>query len=171
MKLLREYIRQILNEERKPSFRYEGSPSYFRVSMNGIGYAQGGRGAPLGQRFDLCQDDVDALKLTPEYLAAEEKWIENNPPGPYSGFTPQSYGVDNAWIDIPENRGKGHGREIYEAWIKKAIEYSKGYGGVFIAGAHCYQTANATSPDAKRVWKSLVRDYPTSSGLVIFIGL
>ena len=53
-------------------------------------------------------------------------------------------------------------------FIDKAIEYSKSYGGVFIGAHHC-TLGSGTSDAAKRVWKSLTRDY-TSSGDVIFIG-
>ena len=55
-----------------------------------------------------------------------------------------------------------------KAFIDKAIEYSKAYGGVFIGAHHC-TLGSGTSDAAKRVWKSLARDY-TSSGDVIFIG-
>ena len=83
-------------------------------------------------------------------------------------FRPRFYDVTNAWISNPEKRGKGFGKEIYKAFIDKAIEYSKSYGGVFIGAHHC-TLGSGTSDAAKRVWKSLARDY-TSSGDVIFIG-
>ena len=132
---------------------------------------------------ELNKDDVETIMQMPEYLEAKEKFEANNTYGEYKvvdgkrvrvevpmPFYPKFYSVDNAWIDDQEMRGKGHGKAIYEEWIRQAVKYSEGYGGVFIAGAHCTQTPNATSEDAKRVWKSLIRDYPTSSGLVIFIG-
>ena len=54
-------------------------------------------------------------------------------------------------------------------FIAQAAEYSKSYGGVFV-GAHYCTIGSGTSDYAKRVWKSITRDY-TSSGDVIFIGL
>ena len=120
---------------------------------------------------------------TPEYMAAKEKFEANNitkkvvedESGNYivkevpAKFRPRFYDVENAWITKPENRGKGHGKEIYKAFIDKAAEYSKNYGGVFV-GAHYCIIGSGTSEDAKRVWKSLSREY-NSSGDVIFIGL
>ena len=183
MKHLRQYIRQLLFE--KANFTFKGSPNYFRVEMPGVGYAQGGQDS----RFSECQDDVDAIMKMPEFIAAKEKYLAAQPPhtslakdpktgnwamlptGKPNKFYPRYFSVDNAWINNPEKRGKGFGRQIYEEFIRKAIEYSPGdtYGGVFIAGAHCVQTPGSTSSDAKRVWEALVRDYPVSHGWVIFI--
>lgn len=177
MKLLRETIRQILLE--RSSLNAKGSSDYFRVELLGIGYAEGGEQL----RFQECQADVDTLMQTPEFIAAKEKyetnntskdiakddngnWIEIEKP---ATFRPRFYDVTNAWISNPENRGKGHGKEIYKAFIEQAMEYSKSYGGVFI-GAHRCVMGSGTSEDAQRVWKSLGREY-TSSGEVIFIGL
>jgi len=161
MNLLREYIRGLLNEELK--FKQKGSSSYFRVDLPGIGYAEGGEHL----RFKECQEDVDTLMQTPEYLAAEKKYVEKEI-GP-AIFRPKFYDINNAWITNPENRGKGYGKEIYKAFIDQAVEYSKNYGGVFIGAHHC-TIGSGTSADAKRVWKSLAREY-NSSGDVIFIGL
>ena len=177
MNQLRQYIRQILLE--KANFKTKGSSNYFRIDLSGIGYAEGGEQL----RFRECQEDVDVLMLTPEYIAAKEKYEANNTSkkmlqdenGEYymkevpAKFRPRFYDVNNAWIPSPENRGKGHGKEIYKAFIDQAIEYSRNYGGVFI-GAHRCVMASGTSEDAQRVWKSLSRDY-NSSGMVIFIGL
>jgi len=177
---LREYIRELLTE--KASFKHKGSSEYFRVDLPGIGYAEGGSQL----RFPECQSDVDTLMKTPEYLAAEEKYVANAKPrtdivkneetGKYEEvevgpaiFRPRFYDVNNAWISNPENRGKGHGKEIYKAFIDQAVEYSKSYGGVFV-GAHRCVMGSGTSKDAQHVWKSLGREY-TSSGMVIFIGL
>jgi hypothetical protein len=178
--LLREYIRELLTEV--PAIKHKGDYDYFRVELGKIGYAQGG----THLRFQDCQSDVDALKQTPEYLEAEEKWMKNAKPrtdivrdengewvmaetGELQPFTPKFYDVDNAWIHDEANRGKGHGKEIYKAFIDKASEYAKRNGGVFIGAHHC-TLGSGTSDAAKRLWKSLVRDY-TSSGDVIFIGL
>jgi hypothetical protein len=123
---------------------------------------------------------------TPEYLAAEKKYVANAKPrtdivkneetGQYEEveigqaiFRPKFYDVNNAWINNPENRGKGHGKEIYRAFIDKAVEYSRSSGGVFVGAHHC-TIGSGTSPAAKRVWASLAREY-NSSGDVIFIGL
>ena len=177
MKHLRQYIRQILLE--RSNFKTKGSSNYFRVDLSGIGYAEGGSKL----RFRECQEGVDALMLTPEYIAAKEKFEANNTTkkihqdenGDYSmkevpaKFRPRFYEVNNAWISNPENRGKGHGKEIYKAFIDQAVEYSRNYGGVFV-GAHRCTMGSGTSEDAQRVWGSLSRDY-NSSGLVIFIGL
>ena len=179
MSLLREYIRQTLLE--KASFKLKGDYEYFRVELPGIGYAQGGQQL----RFKECQTDVDALMQTPEYLAAKEKYEANNttkdmvedPDSPHgfrmqerqARFMPRFYEVNNAWISDPEDRGKGHGKEIYKAFIDQAVKYSKRYGGVFI-GSHECVLGSGTSEDAGRVWDSLGREY-TSSGQVIFIGL
>ena len=177
MNLLREYIKGLLVED--PAFKHKGSSSYFRVDLPGIGYAEGGEHL----RLKGCQADVDALMQTPEYIAAKEKYEANNTTkdmlqdenGKYymtevpATFRPRFYDVNNAWIHDEANRGKGHGKEIYKAFINKAIEYSKNYGGVFIGAHHC-TIGSGTSPDAKRLWKSLTREY-TSSGDVIFIGL
>ena len=183
MKHSRQYIRQILLE--KSNFTFKGSSNYFRVEMPGVGYAQGGQ----DRRFPECQDDVDAIMQMPEFIAAKEKYLSEQKPdydikrNPETGeyervlsdkpprFMPRYFSVDNAWINNPEKRGKGFGRQIYEEFIRKAVEFSPGehYGGVFIAGAHCVQTAGSTSSDAKRVWEALVRDYPVSHGWVIFI--
>ena len=166
MNLLRRYVRQLLNEER---FTYKGNPDYFRVDLPGIGYALGGEKL----RFKECQSDVDALMKTPEYLEAEERF--NSDPknvwgdGERKKFRPRFYDVENAWISNPENRGKGYGKQIYNAFIEKALEYSRSNGGVFIGAHHC-TIGSGTSPEAKRLWKSLTKDY-TSSGDVIFIGL
>ena len=167
MRLLREYIKETLFE--RGSLEYKGSDEYFRVDLPGIGYAKGGQQL----RFKECQSDVDALTQTPEYLEAEEKF-KSDPKnvwgdGERKKFIPRFYDVENAWISNPENRGKGHGKEIYKAFIDKAIGYSRPYGGVFIGAHHC-TIGSGTSPDAKRVWKSLSPEY-ASSGDVIFIGL
>ena len=177
MKHLRQYIRQILLE--KANFNLKGSSDYFRVELLGIGYAEGSQNL----RFKECQSDVDAIMKTPEYIAAKEKYESENTSekmaqdedGNYymkevpAVFRPRFYDVTNAWISNPENRGKGHGKEIYKAFIDQAAGYSKSYGGVFV-GAHRCVMGSGSSEDAQRVWKSLGREY-TSSGMVIFIGL
>jgi hypothetical protein len=180
MKLLREYIRNLLTEA--PTLKHKGDENFFRVELGRIGYAEGG----TSLRFKDCQSDVDALEQTPEYLEAEEKWAKNAKPrtklmqdengkwgmqetGELEPFTPKFYDVANAWIHDEDNRGKGHGKEIYKAFIDKASVYAKRSGGVFIGAHHC-TIGSGTSDAAKRVWKSLSRDY-TSSGDVIFIGL
>ena len=120
---------------------------------------------------------------TPEFLEAKEKYETNNTTkdmaqdeeGNYfmkevpAKFRPRFYDIENAWITNPEQRGKGYGKELYKAFIAQAAEYAKPYGGVFV-GAHYCTIGSGTSDDAKRVWKSITRDY-TSSGDVIFIGL
>jgi hypothetical protein len=161
-----ESWRGYLNEG--SGFEVKGSADYFRVEMPGVGYAEG----QYNLRFKECEDDVDALKQTAEYLEAEEQF-QSNPKnvwgdGEPKKFRPRFYDVTNAWISNPEKRGKGFGKEIYKAFIDKAIEYSKSYGGVFIGAHHC-TIGSGTSDAAKRVWKSITRDY-TSSGDVIFIG-
>ena len=174
MRLLREYIRELLSE--KASFTHKGDSEYFRVDLPGIGYAQGGQQLS----FKKCQSDVDAIMKTPEFIAAKEKYEANNTSKDLdfdtgemvekpAKFRPRFYDVANAWISNPDMRGKGHGKEIYKAFINKAIEYSRPYGGVFIGAHHC-TIGSGTSQDAKRVWKSLTPEY-TSSGDVIFIGL
>ena len=184
MQHLRQYIRQILLE--KANINLKGGYEFFRVELGQIGYAEGGQQL----RFKECQANVDALMQTPEYLAAKEKYEANNTTkdmaqdedGNYymkevpAKFRPRFYEVNNAWISDPEDRGKGHGKEIYKAFIDQAVEYSKNYGGVFV-GAHACTIGSGvgpfsggTSKDAQRVWKSLERDY-NSSGMVIFIGL
>ena len=180
MKLLREYIRELLSE--RSTFKLKGSSEYFRVELPGIGYAEGGQNL----RFKECQSDVDAIMKTPEYLSVEKKYQETAKPntdivlnketGKYeevetgpAEFRPRFYDVTNAWISNPENRGKGHGKEIYKAFIDQAVEYSKSYGGVFV-GAHRCVMGSGSSADAQRVWKSLGREY-AASGMVIFIGL
>jgi len=184
MKRLRQYIRQILLE--KANFKLKGGYEYFRVELPGIGYAEGGQQL----RFKECQADVDALMRMPEYIEAKEKYEANNTSkemaqdedGNYymkevpATFRPRFYEVNNAWISNPENRGKGHGKEIYKAFIDQAVEYSKSYGGVFVGAHRCtigggsHGFSGGTSEAAQRVWKSLGRDY-NSSGMVIFIGL
>jgi len=180
MNLLREYIQELLTEV--PAIKHKGDYDYFRVELGKIGYAQGG----THLRFQDCQSDVDALKQTPEYLEAEEKWMKNAKPrttiardenGEWAEielegnipFRPKFYDVANAWIHDEGNRGKGHGKEIYKAFIDKASEYAKRNGGVFIGAHHC-TLGSGTSEAAKRVWKSITKDY-TSSGDVIFVGL
>jgi|TARA_Y100000310_G_scaffold197178_1_gene197254 hypothetical protein len=180
MSLLREYIQELLTET--PTLKSKGDENYFRVELGRIGYAQGG----THLRFRDCQSDVDALKQTPEYLAAEKKWAKNAKPrttiardenGKWAEielegntpFRPKFYDVANAWIHDEGNRGKGHGKEIYKAFIDKASEYAKRNGGVFIGAHHC-TLGSGTSAAAKRVWESITKDY-TSSGDVIFIGL
>jgi hypothetical protein len=151
------------------SFQHKGSYDYFRVELPGIGYAQGGQNL----RFKECQSDVDKIKQSPEYLEAEERYLSDPKniwgDGSLKKFTPRFYDVENAWIHSPKNRGKGHGKEIYKAFIDKAVEYSKSHGAVFIGAHHC-TIGSGTSQAARRVWKSLTREY-TSSGDVIFIGL
>ena len=178
MNLLREYIRELLSE--RPAFKHKGSSDWFRVELPGIGYAEGSQHL----RFKECQSDVDVIMKTPEYLAAEKKHqetaksstdiVRNEETGEWeevevgpAKFRPRFYDVENAWISNPENRGKGHGKEIYRAFIDQAVEYSKSYGGVFV-GAHRCVMGSGSSPDAQRVWKSLGREY-TSSGMVIFV--
>ena len=166
MSLLRECIREILSERTK--FKTSGDYNYFRVDLPGIGYAEGGSNL----RFRECQSDVDTLMKTPEYKEAEAKF--NADPknvfgdGSRQKFRPKFYDVTNAWIKNPDNRGKGHGKEIYEAFIAQAVYHARNSGGVFI-GAHKCVMGSGTSEDAQRVWKSLARDY-TASGMVIFIG-
>ena len=174
MKHLRHYIRQILLE--KANLKLKGSADYFRIDLLGIGYAQG----PQVLLFKECQADVDALMQTPEYIEAKEKFEANNTTKEINWdtgetyeapakFRPRFYEVENAWISNPEKRGKGHGKEIYKAFIDQAVKYSQSYGGVFI-GSHKCVIGSGTSEDAGRVWGSLGREY-TSSGQVIFIGL
>ena len=165
MKHLRQYIRQL-----------KGGSNYFRIDLLGIGYAMG----PEVLRFKECQADVDAIMQMPEYIEAKERYEANNTTKDYdpatgqmvekpAKFRPRFYEMENAWIYDPENRGKGHGKEIYKAFIDQAVKYSKSYGGVFI-GSHKCVIGSGTSEDAGRVWDSLGREY-TSSGQVIFIGL
>ena len=171
------FAESLLNE----GFKLKGNNNYFRVELPNIGYAEGG----TNLRFQECQSDVDALMQTPEYIAAEEKYVANAKPrtdivkdedgnwvekevGP-AKFRPNFYDVNNAWISDEKNRGKGHGKKIYKAFIEQAVEYSRASGGVFVGAHHC-TIGSGTSPEAKRVWASLARDY-TSSGDVIFIGL
>ena len=177
MRLLMEQWRQFINEGSK--FKLKGDSEYFRIDLQGIGYAQGMQHL----RFKECQSDVDALMETPEFLEAKEKYEANNTTkdmaqdedGNYfmkevpAKFRPRFYDIENAWITNPEQRGKGYGKELYKAFIAQAAEYAKPYGGVFV-GAHYCTIGSGTSDDAKRVWKSITRDY-TSSGDVIFIGL
>jgi hypothetical protein len=180
MNPLREYIKELLVE--KENIKLKGDYNFFRVELGRIGYAEGG--AHL--RFEECQSDVDAIMQMPEYLAAEEKWAKNAKPrtdivrdengewvmkeiGGNIPFTPRFYEVNNAWIHDEKNRGKGHGKEIYKAFIDQAVQYSKRYGGVFV-GSHKCVLGSGTSEDAGRVWDSLGKEY-TSSGQVIFIGL
>jgi hypothetical protein len=179
MKLIMENWRGFLQEGK---FELKGDAEFFRVTLPSIGYAQGQQHL----RFKECQSDVDALMQTPEYLAAEEKYAASAKPrtdivkdeetgewvqkeiGP-AKFRPRFYDVENAWISDPNMRGKGYGKEIYKAFIDQAVKYSKPYGGVFV-GAHYCTIGSGTSEAAKRVWKSLTREY-NSSGDVIFIGL
>ena len=177
MKYLRQYIRQILTE--RANIKLKGDNNFFRVILTGIGYAQG----PEVLGFKECQADVDAIMQMPEYIEAKERYEANNTTrdmaqdenGKYymkevpAKFRPRFYEVENAWISNPENRGKGHGKEIYKAFIDQAVKYSQRYGGVFI-GSHKCVIGSGTSEDAGRVWDSLGREY-TSSGQVIFIGL
>ena len=180
MKELRQYIRHILLE--KANFKLKGSEDFFRVDLPGIGYAQG----PQVLRFKECQADVDAIMQMPEYIEAEKRFqatakprtdiVRNKETGKYeevevgpAKFRPRFYEVENAWITNPENRGKGHGKAIYKAFIDQAKQYSQRYGGVFI-GSHKCVIGAGTSEDAGRVWDSLGREY-TASGQVIFIGL
>ena len=177
MNVLREYVRELLAERR---FKHKGSSGYFRVTLPGIGYAEGGEHL----RFKHCQEDVDALMKTPEYLEAQKRYVESQPPrtklvqnketGKYemveigpSKFRPKFYDINNAWILNEKNRGKGYGKEIYKAFIERAVEYSQSAGGVFISAHYC-TIGSGTSEAAKRVWRSLARDY-TSSGDVIFV--
>jgi len=176
MKLIMEQWRGFLQEG---EFKFKGDSEYFRVELGRIGYAQGGQHL----RFPDCQSDVDALMKTPEYIKAKENFEANNTTkdmaqdedGNYfmkevpARFRPRFYDIANAWIHDEEKRGKGHGKEIYKAFIAQATEYAKSYGGVFVGAHHC-TLGSGTSDAAKRVWKSLARDY-TSSGDVIFIGL
>ena len=160
-----EQWRQFINEGSK--FKLKGDSEYFRIDLQGIGYAQGMQHL----RFKECQSDVDALMETPEFIKAKEKYEANNTWGDGSPktFRPRFYDIENAWITNPEQRGKGYGKEIYKAFIAQAAEYAKSYGGVFVGAHHC-TIGSGTSPEARRVWKSITRDY-TSSGDVIFIGL
>ena len=116
MKLVMENWRGFLQEGK---FELKGGSDFFRVTLPGVGYAQGGEHL----RFKECQSDVDAIMQMPEY----------------------------------------------KAFIDQAVKYSKSYGGVFV-GAHYCTIGSGTSEAAKRVWKSLAREY-NSSGDVIFIGL
>ena len=166
MKLIMENWRGFLQEGK---FELKGDSDFFRVTLPGVGYAQGGEHL----RFKECQSDVDALMETPEYIEAEERFKADPKnvfgDGSSKSFRPRFYDIENAWISNPEMRGKGYGKEIYKAFIAQAAEYAKSYGGVFV-GAHYCTIGSGTSDDAKRVWKSISRDY-TSSGDVIFIGL
>ena len=119
----------------------------------------------------ISQKEINNIRM--EYY---EYIVKNEETGKYEEvevgpaiFRPRFYDVNNAWINNPENRGKGYGKEIYRAFIDKAVEYSRSSGGVFI-GAHYCTIGSGTSEDAKRVWASLAREY-NSSGDVIFIGL
>ena len=166
MKLIMENWRGFLQEGK---FELKGDSDFFRVTLPGVGYAQGGEHL----RFKECQSDVDALMETPEYIEAEERFKADPKnvfgDGSSKSFRPRFYDIENAWITNPEQRGKGYGKELYKAFIAQAAEYAKSYGGVFV-GAHYCTIGSGTSDDAKRVWKSITRDY-TSSGDVIFIGL
>lgn len=169
------FAESLLNE----GFKLKGNNNYFRVDLPNIGYAEGG----YNLRFKECQSDVDVLMKTPEFIKAKENFEANNTTkdmmqdedGNYfmkevpAKFRPKFYDVNNAWISDEKNRGKGHGKEIYKAFIEQAVEYSRSSGGVFVGAHHC-TIGSGTSPEARRVWASLARDY-TSSGDVIFIGL
>lgn len=185
---IRRHIRTILSEDHVhdtkrelANFRHKGDSYHFRVTLPGVGYIE------AIQKLDIkqCQSDVDVLMASPEYLAAEKKYEESNPPrtsilrnektGKYevieigpSEMIPKFYVIDKAFIHNPESRGKGYGKALYKEAIKKAAEYAGSSGGVFVAPLQCSLGVGSTSPEARRVWNSLSRDY-LSSGHVIFV--
>ena len=71
MRLIMENWRGFLQEGK---FELKGDPEFFRVTMPGVGYAQGQQHL----RFKECQSDVDALMETPEFLEAKEKYEDGN---------------------------------------------------------------------------------------------
>lgn len=161
-------------------FRHKEGDGMFRVTVFG------GRGfieLVEGLSLEDCKPDVDRLMQSHEYQAAAKAYAESRPPrkrlvrneatGRYEDVEigpavmyPKVYIVYRAFINDPELRGKGYGKALYREAIRKAAEYA-GDRGAFIAPLRC-SVGSGTSPDARRVWKSLSRDY-LSSGDVIFV--
>lgn len=80
------------------------------------------------------------------------------------GFSPQRLFVVTSSEIFEGHRGRGHGKEMYQALF---AALAKKYGLVFVAPHRCW-FGSGTSPDARRVWDSLSKVYP-SSGHVLAI--
>jgi len=132
--------------ESAPKFRASWvQGTQLRVRMRIEGEAVGHIVIDTRHRLQDCEADVEALKKT----GHEAKVF---------------YTVQNTAINA-EHRNKGYGKALYEfafrALSKKAKE-------PFYVGAYACHMGSGTSPDAKRVWQSLAKKYP-SSGMVIYV--
>ena len=71
-------------------------------------------------------------------------------------------GVYDARIPDSKNRGKGFGRVMYEALLHEAF---LAHGEFFFAPMSA-TGAGTTTADAKRVWSSLSREFPTQGDVI-----
>ena len=73
--------------------------------------------------------------------------------------------VHNAWIDVPELRGQGLGKAMYQTFI---MEVYKKFGPFIFTNDACH-VVGSTSSDAMRVWNSLKKQYPHSGDVLAIL--
>jgi len=126
------------------SWRQDGSVVTVRMSVGdevvGIIHARKDSGG-----LKKCQADIDALKA--RGYSSDEFWF-----------------VDNVEIKEP-HRGTGLGKQLYRTTFDAILQRQ----GRSIMGPHSCWLGSGTSRAARRVWDSLVKEYP-SSGSVIVLG-
>jgi GNAT superfamily N-acetyltransferase len=81
------------------------------------------------------------------------------------GKYPNVLGVSHAFVTDEEHKGKGVGRAMYEAMMAEGFAVRESRiggqpGPMFFIPDECSGAGN-TSAEARRVWASLVRDYPS----------
>jgi len=160
MKLLREYIRGIMEAEdtAEPTINVQ---NYAKGKVSAVlmmgGFKIGYVLAREVLRWKYCVKDVEKLQAQ-----------GHGEPGADPDFPtlgPQLWAVGSSQVD-QGFRGLGYGKMLYEALIED-IGRQAGVRGAFVGADEC--AAGSTSKDAQRVWKSLARDYP-SSGNVVYVG-
>jgi cation transport regulator ChaC len=109
------------------------------------------------ERYGKCREDVQ--KLVDRYPALKHHWVA------YNGkemTTVRGLYISHAFINVEEHRGKGIGKAMYEAvmreWFKKK--------GPFVFIPYYCTIGSGTSLEAKRVWDSLAKRFPSSGHAV-----
>jgi len=129
-----------------PEMEIEASHGELLVKIQDHGICVGGMQAvPMGHSDEdvvnnLCADDLASLQA--------------------------KYGVGDVWMVFhavvhPFLRGQHLGSQMYDTLIKRIRQNGK---PAYLVANRCYQYAGGdlTSPDAKRVWDSLRRRYPSA---------
>lgn len=130
------------------SWRYGGKAVAVKMRVGGevVGHIQVMKGMhPPEKTLKGCAADVEALRAKGH--GTEQAWF-----------------VTNVNIE-KEHRGTGLGKRLYQTAFDAIVKK----GGSAMVGSHDCAMSGGTSSDAKRVWVSMAKKYP-SSGSVVVVG-